>query len=88
MNCTRLHLCRIASHFSNKPPEKCHFPHKLSDNANNVMLLQRYNYHELNEDLLLNLLRLHYTMNQEQVKKINRYFSLFDEKSFPFLVSY
>jgi hypothetical protein len=38
----------------------CHFPHKLSDYPNNLILLERYNYDSLNEDLLLNLLRLHY----------------------------
>jgi len=62
MNCTKLHLCRYQFHFSNKPYDKpCHYPHKLSDHPNNRVLLERYNYDTLNEDLLLNLLRRYYT---------------------------
>ncbi|CAF1120872.1 unnamed protein product [Rotaria sordida] len=67
MKCTKLHLCRYISHFSNKPLEKpCYYPHKLSDHMNNNILLRRFNYDILNEDLLLNLLRHYYKMNHEQ----------------------
>ncbi|CAF4736765.1 unnamed protein product [Rotaria sp. Silwood1] len=67
MKCTQLHLCRYMSHFSNKPLEKpCSYPHKLSDHPNNVILLRRFNYDTLNENLVLNLLRRHYNRNHEQ----------------------
>jgi hypothetical protein len=70
MNCTQLHLCRYISHFSNKPIDKpCRFPHKLSDLPNNVVLLRRFNYDTLNEDILLDLLRIYYK-NNEQVRLI------------------
>jgi hypothetical protein len=65
MHCSQLHLCRYISHFSRKPLEKpCRFPHQLSDHPNNLLLLRQFNYDTLNEELLLNLLRLHY----EQVR--------------------
>jgi hypothetical protein len=71
MNCTKLHLCRNISHFSNKPLNKpCQFPHKLSDHANNIVLLRRFNFDTLNEDFLLDLLQFHYKTNLEQVRLI------------------
>ena len=71
MNCTKLHLCRYISHFSNKPLDKpCQYPHKLSEHPNNIVLLRRFNYDTLNEDFLLDLLRLHYKTNNEQVRLI------------------
>jgi hypothetical protein len=80
MNCTKLHLCCIPAHFSNKSPDKnCHFPHKLSEHPNNLILLRKVNYDTLNEDLLLDLLRLYYKTNNQQVKSVNFLFSLFDD---------
>jgi hypothetical protein len=78
MDCSKLHLCRYLSHFSNKPFDKpCYFPHKLSDHSNNVLLLRRYNYDKLNEELLLELLRRCYKANNEQVGLINFHFIYF-----------
>jgi hypothetical protein len=66
MNCTKLHLCRYISHFSNKPLEKpCHFPHNLTGHPNNRVLLRQYNYDTLDDNILLQLLRRYY----EQIKR-------------------
>ena len=68
MKCTNLHMCRYMSHFTNKILEKpCTYPHKLSHHPNNVVLLQKYHCDTLNEDLLFRLLRLHYSIKNEQV---------------------
>ncbi|UJR14782.1 hypothetical protein I4U23_001770 [Adineta vaga] len=67
MRCSKLHLCCYPSHFFTKTSDKnCCFPHKLSEHPNNIILLRKFNYDTFNEDLLLDILRLHHKISNEQ----------------------
>ncbi|CAF2078344.1 unnamed protein product [Rotaria magnacalcarata] len=73
MQCTKLHVCRFISHAFNRPLDKpCYYPHKLSQHSHNVLLLKQFNYDALDEDILLHLLRLHYTITSQQSRAENQ----------------
>ncbi|CAF0856222.1 unnamed protein product [Adineta ricciae] len=66
----KLILCELClkrqSHFFRKPSDKeCCFPHKLTEHPNNVILLRKFNYEVFDENLLLDILRLHLKANKE-----------------------
>lgn len=70
MKCTKLHICRYVSHIHNKPLDKpCNYPHKLTQHPNNIVLLEQSHYDELDEDVLLRLLRYHYNNTHRKVHK-------------------
>ena len=71
-------FCYMSRFKNNILENPCNFPHKLSQHPNNVVLLRKYHYNILNEDLLCHLLHLHYSIKNKQVRvRYIIYFILF-----------